>query len=65
MKIEKEVNVILTVKELTEIVKQHLKEKNIEVESVWFDIEQYYENNGYPDAHPDHRLKEVRCKGKL
>lgn len=62
MEVKKEITVKLTVEELSDIVKQHLKTKeNLDIDSVRFDIEET--SDGYGDYYSE--LEGATCYGNL
>lgn len=64
MEIEKSISVVLTPDEVRDIIKTHLfKNKNINVDSVYFNIELKYD--GYDDQHGSHLLTKIECEGIL
>lgn len=67
MEINKEVSVKLTVKELEQIVKDHLKrEKGLNIESVYFNVSGHEDPTDWQSRYPlTYELDGVTCKGEL
>lgn len=64
MKINKEVTVKLTTKDLEEMIIEHLKSKGVDVKSVYFKVNGHYRENDWRAEYSlDYRLDEVVCKG--
>ena len=65
MKIEKEITVTLTVDELDEIIKSHLRTQDISVEDINYSItEEWQEGDWKAEYPPTPKLNEIICTVK-
>lgn len=63
MEVTRTITVQLTPDEVGEIIKEHLLKENIEVDYVYFNIENVYHD--HYDQHGSPELTVVECKGTL
>lgn len=62
MEITKTITVTLTPEEVTQILKDHFKAKNIEIDHIYYDVNGVYGEDDY-GGHPTYKLTKIKCEG--
>lgn len=67
MEIKKEITVNLTVEEIKQIIKEHLKDKkNIDIKSIYFNVNGHEQEDDLFSQFPlSYELDEAICKGEI